>query len=674
MLSGVLKRYSPNGLYMLLFLLGACSLLLIDAAKGQESDLESLLEAATESDDQAELMEHLKSLLDRPMDINRASEDDLQTLPWISPALAQAIITRRKKYGAFTNPEELLQIEGMETELFQIVRPYLQVGKRADLPSIGLRGRHRIYQRVEKGRGYLDGTYPGGREKFYNRVTGSVGDFLHLGFLAEKDAGEQDVNDLMLGYGSISVPHLRSRIVLGHFLVEAGQGLVFWGPYSLGKGSDPLAPGKQRSRGIHAYASSDENTAFSGAAMTSSIGAFSLTALHSRSYLDASVEGDSVQSLPNTGLHRTGREIEQRDALGETVTGLIANWQPRPGLKFGLNYQSSHFSQPIAEGSHLYDRYEFAGSSNSVAGLNFDWMFGKINLFGEAARSASDGSACLLGSWFDLMPFGFLILVRNYDKDFHNAHGRSFGERGDVLNNEKGVYLGWRWLLSKASRISVYYDQFRHPWPRYGRPMSGSGWEIMGLIELRLRKSMNVLVRIKVKSYSDAETFVDHFGNGTQKLTERQNKSLRLQLELNPEKRARFRTRLELNGSELLPFGDTYTINRDSLGSFLYQDLRLQLFPALFFSTRWCHFDAMSYNVRFYQYENDLPGVMRLKMLYGRGTRWYFVAGWKTSQQALLSAKYEHTFYDSETSIGSGSDMILGQHENALSLQLDWRF
>jgi len=301
-------------------------------------------------------------------------------------------------------------------------------------------------------------------------------------------------------------------------------------------------------------------------------------------------------------------------------------------------------------------------------------MLGNVNLFGEGARSTSGGSAFLLGSWFDLAPFGFLILYRNYDKDFHNVHGRSFGERGDVLNNEQGVYVGWRWLLSKATKVSVYYDHFRHPWPCYSCPMPGGGWAIMGLFEARPRKGVNVLVRLKIKSSSDSETFGDQFGNEVQKLSERQNKSLRLQVELNPDRRVRLRTRLELNGSELLPIGSTYPISRDSLGTFLYQDLRLQLFPALYLSTRWSHFDAMTYNVRFYQYENDLPGVMRLKMLYGRGTRWYLLAGWAIREQACISTKYEHTFYDSETSISSGSDMILGQHENGFSLQLDWRF
>ncbi len=663
-----------SGKNLLLLLFCVCFPLLMDLAAGQESDLEPLLEAEAESEDQAELIEHLQALRDQPMDINQASAEDLQTLPWISPALSQAIVVHRKEYGDFIDLEQLLRIHGMDAELLQIIRPYLRVGKRTRRPSIGLNGRHRFHQRVEKGQGYLDGTYPGGREKLYNRVTGSAGEFLRLGMLVEKDAGERDINDLALGYGSINVTRLRSRIVLGHFLAEAGQGLVFWGPYTLGKGNDPLAPGKPRPRGIHVYSSTDENAALVGAAMTTNVGSFELSAAYGRGNLDALIEGDSVQSLPNTGLHRTSGEKEQRDALSETVTGLIANWRPRPGLKFGLAYQSSHFTLPLAEGSRVYDQYEFAGRDNLVAGLNFDVMIGNINLFGEGARSTSGGLAGLLGSWFDLEPFGFLILLRNYDRDFHNAHGRSFGERGDVLNNEQGVYLGWRWPLAKTTKLSFYYDQSRYPWLRYARPMPGSGWELMGLFELRPRKNMNVLIRFKTKSSSEAETFPDRFGNETQKLSERQNKSLRLQMELTPERRVRLRTRLELNWSDFLPIGDSYRLAKDSLGTLLYQDLRLQPFPALFLSMRWCHFDAMTYNVRFYQYENDLPGVMRSKMLYGRGTRWYLLAGWSFSEPIRLSAKYEHTFYDSETSIGSGSDLILGQHENGFSLQLDWRF
>ncbi|NOY59332.1 MAG: hypothetical protein GXO75_10465, partial [Calditrichaeota bacterium] len=94
--------------------------------------------------------------------------------------------------------------------------------------------------------------------------------------------------------------------------------------------------------------------------------------------------------------------------------------------------------------------------------------------------------------------------------------------------------------------------------------------------------------------------------------------------------------------------------------------------PQISIRTRWCYFDAPLYDLRFYVYENDLPGVMRLKLLYKRGIRSYLILSWHISTYFSFSAKLERTSYDNRFSIGSGNDFIPGNHEHAFSCQLDW--
>ena len=48
-----------------------------------------------------------------PIDINRATLDDLITLPGIGPALAQRIIDYRSEHGPFRSVEELERVSGI---------------------------------------------------------------------------------------------------------------------------------------------------------------------------------------------------------------------------------------------------------------------------------------------------------------------------------------------------------------------------------------------------------------------------------------------------------------------------------------------------------------------------------------------------------------------------------
>ncbi len=52
------------------------------------------------------------------LSINRASAEELDTLPGIGPSLAQAILEYREEHGGFSTLEELMEVPGIGEKIF----------------------------------------------------------------------------------------------------------------------------------------------------------------------------------------------------------------------------------------------------------------------------------------------------------------------------------------------------------------------------------------------------------------------------------------------------------------------------------------------------------------------------------------------------------------------------
>lgn len=62
-----------------------------------------------------------------PIDVNTATAVQLQQLPGVGPAMANAIVQFRKKSGPFERIDDLLAIRGITTRRLAKMRPYLTV-------------------------------------------------------------------------------------------------------------------------------------------------------------------------------------------------------------------------------------------------------------------------------------------------------------------------------------------------------------------------------------------------------------------------------------------------------------------------------------------------------------------------------------------------------------------
>ena len=62
-----------------------------------------------------------------PVDLNSASESDLEALPGIGPSLAQAIIATRTRLGGFRSVDDLREVRGIGDRRFADLRPLVTV-------------------------------------------------------------------------------------------------------------------------------------------------------------------------------------------------------------------------------------------------------------------------------------------------------------------------------------------------------------------------------------------------------------------------------------------------------------------------------------------------------------------------------------------------------------------
>jgi competence protein ComEA len=64
---------------------------------------------------------------DRPIDVNRASPAELETLPGIGPALAAAIVEERSRGGPFRSANDLMRVRGIGPALVRRVTARIRI-------------------------------------------------------------------------------------------------------------------------------------------------------------------------------------------------------------------------------------------------------------------------------------------------------------------------------------------------------------------------------------------------------------------------------------------------------------------------------------------------------------------------------------------------------------------
>lgn len=639
---------------------------------GQEKIEEKLLEDQVESSEQSELYEILSNLREHPININKAEVEQLEIIPGVTPSLLQEIIRYRQRKGGFSSVEELLAVPGMDEETFNNIREFVMAPspKQPRIRKIQFDWRTRLLDRIDRPQGFGNGTYASSPQKIYHRLRFVSGAKIQGGLLLEKDSGESRWDDLRLYYVSFDLGKDIS-LLFGHYQLEAGQGLVLWSPYGFSKSADAVYPIMKKPRGVRGYSSVDENAAFFGATASLNRGPFQIITFASRSKLDATViSDDEVSGIYSAGFHRNERELDKKDAVTESLFGGTFKVKDSGGLSLGATYYVSSFDKTFNDPDLTRNRFKFRGRENYVVGFDWNWSVKNFRLFGEAARSKNGGRAILLGSRLSFEPIQLAFLLRNYQKGFQNFHSFGFGDNNGTTQNEKGYYTGIFYKITSTTKLSAYFDIFFHPWRTFFEPLPVEGKEFFSQIEQKIGRQVKVTFRFREKRENQTHTFKDALNRDKQEFVECRRIQWRGQIDYRVSSQIRFRTRLEslsLTFNRFLP--DENNINEH--GILLYQQVMLQPRRNIKIYGRLTFFDTESFNSSIFQYENDLPGVVTNRALFGRGNRWYLLIKYKPLKRFEVSLKYSETYRDDVSVIGTGPDQIDGNLDRRFGLQID---
>jgi hypothetical protein len=656
---------------------------------------ETLLEEMAENGHDTQVWEEtLHDLASKPIPLNAASREMLESIPFLSEIQVENLSYYLYRYGPMVSLSEILLVEGMDAQTLRWLKPFVCLGKAENFPlsmpplkKALLFGKQEI--RATCGRciqqkiGYSNETavsdrYLGDPFQLSLRYGFDYKGKLQFGWVIDKDAGEKFWNPTIKSFDRISAhlllkdqKHLNT-LILGDYRLRFGQGLVCSNDFVMGKSTSVGSlecTGAQLSR----HFSSSETNYFRGVAVRFILKPFmqenenlrqhfglDLTAFASWKKMDATVVNDSFSTILTSGLHRTESEMESRHKLGQKVLGSHLNvrfTQAQCGLT-ALVWMYDAVPKKSTEVRNVFDNPENQGGNLS---MDFRLRWHGFLLFGEAALDQNGNDATLASLTFK--PFSRLnlsVLARRYSPKYRATFGNAFAE-GSATNNERGVFAAMDCQPFKRVRLSGYYDLFRFPWLSYSVNSPSWGHESCLLMEVSIGRNGRFTLRYKSKTIEKNQLVANE---PLSIPSTHQKDQLRMQ----------FSSKQDVWSVKTTLEGNDYTKNGErSYGMVLAQDLGLETGRAFSMQIHFVLFRAENYENRIYLWEKSLPGSFNMPMLYGEGCRFSIYAKYDLNAMSFR-LKLGDSLMSGQTTVGEGLEQISGNRRTDILMQYSLRF
>lgn len=617
----------------------------------------------------------LNELAEHPININTATTEDLQRLPFLTAQQIEDIEAYIYRYGAMKSLGELAMINGMSWAQRQLLTCFVYVGevKTRSFPSlrqIAKYGKHELMGMVKvplyERKGDADGSYMGSRYKHWLRYQFRYSDKVKMGFTGSKDAGEPFMSkgngagyDFYSFYLQIRGWGRLKNLTLGRYRLHEGMGLILNNDFSFGKLSVLSSLGSASNR-IRVHSSRSSVNYLQGAAATYTLlKGLDLTAFFSYRKIDATLSDQGgIRTIMKTGLHRTVKEIAKQNIASNTLMGGNINYRNQ-GWHIGATGFYTSFSLPLTpDQSQLYKRFAPQGYNFWNASVDYGYVSHRWTIAGETATGNCGAIATLNAASYLLTDhFSLLALQRFYSARYYSLFSNSFSEGSDV-QDENGAYLGFTWVPVHRWSITGYSDFAYFVWPKYHTKQSTQCWDHLLNILYQPNKRWILGTRLRYKEKAGTTTgrwrlyatFADENWSAKTSVDYTMSKEMG---EKSSQKEA----------DEANP----------SLGYLLNENLSYR-WHWLRLSGSFSYFHTQDFSSRIYVYEPGLLYQMSFSSFYGEGIRCALVARSEIGKHLLVIAKLGTTRYFDRSHISTGLQEIAASHQTDLEIQMKWKW
>lgn len=527
------------------------------------------------------------------LDLNTASVKDLASLPLLSYADAERIVTFRTTHGLFRSPRDLSLVDGLPRAVVEAVLPHVTVSRLKKPLALDTRARARRSSSA-RGKPLLTGS------SLHSRTTYRAGDLVTLSVTTDKDAGEGSPLDFAAGYAEVRSVGWMGRLVAGDFRPGFAQGLVFSRWARVPMDIDQVVRRPTRQVG---YRSTEENGALRGIYLEGSKGLWRGSAFGSSARFDAVRDASGqVERLTEGGLHVTATERGRADALREVALGLRVERITNGRSHVGVTALRSGFSPPFK----AQERSGYSGASAAVVGVDGGVSLGGMEMAGEVAQTDRRARAWVAGVTFQRRRVKAGVQVRDYDPRFQTLHGAGFSAFGES-QNEQGFFAGLAWKARRIRLTSLTFDRAWRPGPTPTLPAGSARASLT--FQVQPASLRGLLVRWSGRARWDQTWKGKQAG-----VVQRRRRSLRMDVVRHVGRGLQVHGRGEFVST-------TMGSDREAGGS-AFGALRVR-WRGVRAEGRLTYFDVPSYESRIFEWEGAPEGMMAFRTLTGRGLKGY---------------------------------------------------
>ncbi len=660
---------------LLTCLMGLISLTSIAQQTYDWEDLFEELYASSEENigTKEETFELLTDLAEHPLNLNTASREELERVPFLTAEQIEDLQAYVYQYHGMQSLGELAMIESLDAlrrkflPYFVYVAPVDEQQRFPTLRSIVKGGKHTFlftshlpfYQRAGDRNGYLGYPYA---HSF--RYSFRYGDYVQAGLVGAQDAGEPFfAYDNRLGYDHYSFYLLLRKmgrlktLAVGRYKANFGQGLIINNSFGFGKLAMLSTLGRQ-STGFRAHPSRSAANYLQGAAATVEIAKhLDLTTFLSYRSIDATLtDSGTIKTILKTGYHRTVREMNSKDAATQFVAGSHLAWSSG-AFRVGLSGVYTCFNKELTPNTSLY-YHQYAPAGNSFWNMSVDYSYQhpRWSLAGETAMD-SKGSLAMVNnlSFQPTSNLSLLAVQRYYGYRYTALFARSFGDNG-VVQNESGLLIGANWNVKRGLSLMAYTDFAYFSHPRFGAHTVSKAWDNLLILNYsRQRWSLLARYRFRIREKDNGEktTLVNE-------VTQRG----RLSLVYSAESWS-CKTQLDIAASKYL---------KHSLGYMVSESGAWKPLSWLTLNGMIGYFQTTDFASRIYVYERGPLYSFSFPAFFGKGMHYSLFARADLSRHLMCILRSSTSHYFDRDHISSGLQQVNSSTLSGLDIQLRWRF